>query len=114
MTDPLEQAEEHLIQSEKAGISYQTPEARAAAKLALAEQFTKQAKQEQIPAAASASEAGSVLNAGGDTLEAIDEKLARLRQGTRTAQSMAAIKELNDEKDAIMTGMDIPITFTRE
>ena len=101
--DALERAEEHLLQSEKAGLNYATPEERGAAKLALAEQFTKQAKQENIGPAAAASEStgaavvGSV--GGSEDLESIEAELEGLRNsGPATGESMKRRRELGQKK----------------
>ena len=107
--NPLDRAEEHLKESESAGIIYNSPEARASAKLALAESFQTQDRQDAIGSASAASEGGDTLagGGGGQSLEAIESRLNTLRQGQRTNESMAEIKKLNSQKDSITGGPDV-------
>lgn len=114
--NPLDRAEKHLKESEEAGIAYQTPEARASAKLALAESFQQQDRQDAIGSAAAASEGGQTLagGGGGESLADIDSQLARLRQGPRTTETQARIMALNKQKDAIRrpSGEDLDILIS--
>jgi len=101
---PLAQAEAHLRADEEAGIIRHNPEARAAAKLALAESFEKAERQEtSVSDASSASEGGNTIasSGGGQSLADIDSQLARLRQGPRTNETQKRIQALNAQKDAI-------------
>ena len=103
----LDKAEEHIRADEEAGIIRQSPEARASAKLALAESFEKQERQEtSVSGASAASEGGQNLGGTGGTqsLEAIESRLNTLRQGKRTTESQNEIKKLNAEKDSITGG----------
>ena len=115
--NPLDRAEQNLREQEGAGITYGTPEARANAKLQMAETFMKEDRQEtSVTDATAGSESGNVIGSGPGalSLDQIDEKLGRLRKGVRTSESQAEIKALNVQKDAITSGMNIPIIFTRD
>jgi len=115
---PLAKAEAHLRADEEAGIIRQTPEARASAKLALAESFEKQERQEtSVSGASVAFEGGNtIVSAGGErSLQEIDDQLARLRQGPRNAETQAKIQALNNAKDLIRqpSGDDIDVLMSR-
>ena len=62
---------------------------------------TNQAKQENIPGAAAASEGGTVLSAGGDEdIESLDAELNRLIALPATAETMAARSEIRKKLTA--------------
>jgi len=99
---PLAKAEAHLRADEEAGIIRHNPEARAAAKLALAESFEKQERQEtSVSDASAASEGGTAQVGRGQSLDEIEAQLNRLRQGPRTTESQRQIQELNKAKNEI-------------
>jgi len=110
--NPLDRAEEHLKESESAGIIYNSPEARASAKLALAETFQKQDRQETSVNSASAASEGGTAAVGDQSLEAIESRLNTLRRGQRTSETMAEIKKLNAQKDAITGGPSLDDVYT--
>lgn len=118
MTDALEKAEAHILESEAAGLNYPTPEARGAAKLALAERFTKVAKQETSHTDGSAaSEPGNVVGAtlgGGDDAVAIAEQIDALRRGPTTQESMKERSKLTKRLGQIHDASDMTVQITAD
>ncbi len=77
---------------------------------------TKQAKQENIPGAAAASEGGNVLGAGGDEdIESLTEQLAKLQAQPATSETMAKRTEIRKRLVAEQDRLGIlnNVTFDR-
>ena len=118
MTDALERAEQHIKQSEEAGLAYNTPADRSMAKLQLAEHFTKLQKQETSHTDASAAiEGGQVVGAtpgGGDDAVAIAEQIEALRRGPTTQESMKERSKLTKRLGQIHDASDMTVQITAD
>ena len=114
--DSLDLAEKYILRGEAAGMAHATPGERASAKLAIAEGFRKEQKQDTSGTGGSAaSEPGGVVGAtsgGGGDAEAITDELNSLMQKRATHAVMAERRKLRDRMDAAMG--DVQVVFTRD
>ena len=115
--DALDLAEKYLLRGEAAGMAHATPGERASAKLAIAEGYRKDQKQDQVGEASSASEPGGVVGAtpgGGDDAVAIAEQIDALRRGPTTQESMKERAKLNEKLGSILDKSNLTVAFTRD
>lgn len=111
--DALDLAEAYIQRGEAAGLVYPSPAERASAKLSVAEQYRKEAKQGNIGPGAQAYEGGTVVGAGrASDHEAIAAEIEAERLKPATAQSMARRKKLRGELNEAVG--DVTVQFTRD
>ena len=115
--DALDLAEKYLLRGEAAGMAHATPGERASAKLAIAEGYRKDQKQDQVGEASSASEPGGVVGAtpgGGDDAVAIAEQIEALRRGPTTQESMKARSKLTKRLGEIHDASNMTVQITAD
>ena len=112
--DIVQEAEDYLVRGEKSGLAYPDVASRAQAKLALIESMTKDAKADNIPEGATASESGSVVGASGGAgdLASINAELDRLRQLPQDAEVMRQRQALTRKQKEFHAGVDPSIMFS--